>query len=203
MQKVFSKTWGLREQALKEIIREYPRASGSNLFQTKDPGEVFTGCYGIVASLISDRISQVSLKALNLLTALMKKPAKRYSKHEFQSYTETIINGLVVMIGDSNIRLRVQSADAFKDLAKHNDIGVPTVTRSLLKNFNNRKTRSKRHMQARSMITYDLLIDHGTGRDGVPVDMTIAYAVAQLEHADSTMRDFSKKILIEMNNKVG
>ncbi len=37
----------------------------------------------------------------------MEKPAKKYNKHEFQTYTDKIIDGLIVMIGDSNMRLRV------------------------------------------------------------------------------------------------
>ena len=98
----------------------------------------------------------------------MEKPAKKYNKHEFQTYTDKIIDGLIVMIGDSNMRLRVQSAESCKQLSKHNDIGPNVVAKALLKNFNSKRTHSKRHMEARTMITYDLLMANGIGRSGVP-----------------------------------
>jgi hypothetical protein len=98
----------------------------------------------------------------------MKKPAKRYNKHEFQTYTDQIINGIIVMIGDSNMRLRVNSAESVQQLAKHNDIGPNILSKNLLKNFNNKRTHSKRHMEARTMIVYDLLMAYGIGNSGVP-----------------------------------
>ena len=39
------------------LIKAYPNANRSQLFLTKDLGEIFIGCYGVVGELCNDRIS--------------------------------------------------------------------------------------------------------------------------------------------------
>ena len=58
-------------------------------------------------------------------------------------------------------------------------------------------------MQARTMIVYDLLMEHGAGRDSVPTDITLDYAIQHIENADGKVREYSKKILIEFYNTIG
>ena len=50
---------------------------------------------------------------------------------------------------------------------------------------------------------YDLLMDNGTGKRGVPADITMEYAVKHLENADGKVRDMSKKILVQLHSTLG
>ena len=58
-------------------------------------------------------------------------------------------------------------------------------------------------MEARTMIVYDLMQDHGIGKSGVPTDFTLEFSVQHLENANSNVRKYAKKILIELLNKLG
>ena len=51
-----------------------------------------------------------------------------------------------------------------------------------MKNFSSRKTHTKRHLEARTQLTYDLLMQYGTGKSGIPSDIALEYSVKNLEN---------------------
>ena len=67
MQKVFSKTWSLREQGLKEIEQEVNRGGGSS--STKSA--LLSAILGITSYTVPDKIAQVAQRALGLLNTTL------------------------------------------------------------------------------------------------------------------------------------
>lgn len=111
---------------------------------------VFTAALGAVSHLVNDKIDQVVMKALDLLQVIMENPHSPSNKHDFNSYMDNSINGLLLKIGSHNPRVCQKAKNAFLDMAACHYVTAQVCGQALMRNFVNKKTSSTKHMIART-----------------------------------------------------
>jgi hypothetical protein len=103
VRKIFSKTWGLREEGLNQLEDEI-------LAQQKyDPGEAFVAGIGVVKHTIGDKIVSVCQRSVQFLTNLctqMDPELDDSQRRELNGHTEFIISSLVEKLGDNLAKVR-------------------------------------------------------------------------------------------------
>ena len=77
---------------------------------------------GVIRYTVSDKMAQVSQKAMQFLTNLCKSLNPVISgalKGELQSYTEPILSSLIEKLGDNLMKVRTSAEDALLAMAEH------------------------------------------------------------------------------------
>ena len=150
-EKIFSKNWNAREEGVTTLEREVRRNTG--VLKNDDPGALFTAVMGAVSFTVSDKIIQVSQKAMALLQALLEKPTPRISnKQELLSYVDSTTTGLLEKIGDNNPRIRESAEECFMNMCRNKAITCNFCIMQLLKNTSvgkHKTTNSTRHTIAK------------------------------------------------------
>ena len=208
--RLFSKTWNLREEALKILDHEARLESRSKEINYSDPGAAFIALMGVVSYTINDKINQVAAKSLNLLqTVLSKEPRNIGNRNEFNAYVDTVVAGLLERIGDSNIKTRELAEQTFLFMVKSPAVTCNYCVTALVKppptgtSVKHKTTNSTKHILAKLGLLRQIIQDFGINNQNVPYNPVISYVVDKIENSNPEIRQGAFNIIVDIYGIVG
>lgn len=204
VKRLFSKNWQFREEGLSKIQSELSSGSSSSIFQDLDPWEVYTGTLGGVRYTIGDKVSQVSMKSMGLLSYLFKTiPAsKSHIRGEGAEYIQSILSLLLEKVGDNNSRVRELAEQTFMTMARSDAIGVGPAVQTLLKPSKEKSTSQKHNLgklNLLSVIVSEFRIDNSY----VPFNPVVEYALTSFSNSNPEIRTAAYNLLMQIYGCVG
>ena len=128
IRKIFSSTWGLREDGIAEVEDQ--------VLSTGRPDQ-FTAGIGVVKETLGDKISGVVSRSIKLLTTLCNEVRPNLTeaqKRELNGNTaDYILSILIEKLGDNLLKVRTAAEDALLSMVEHPGFGVKTVFASLVR----------------------------------------------------------------------
>ena len=120
IRKIFSRTWGLREEGITNIEDEI-------LNQNKyDPAAAFVGGVGVARNTVSDKISGVGQRSIQLIKNLCNGMTPNLSHQQQKEVTlhgDHIVSALVEKLGDNLAKVRQNTENALLAMCHHDAFG--------------------------------------------------------------------------------
>jgi len=205
--RIFSKFWNMREEGLQTLINELPKASSSQVIDSKDPWMVFNAIMTVISYTIVDRVNQVSNKAIALLKILLNQRAPTTgSKSDIVMYLDTILSVLLEKICDPNMRVREQAEDALMCMVRN-----PVVTCDFCLNVTlqdaslsrNRTGQSPKNLVARLKLIFRIIKEFQIDNQNVPYLPVVDYCALKIENPSVEVRSAAINLLVEIYKLVG
>jgi len=208
-QKVFSKHWNLREDALKTLIPEISKQSQSKIINYNDPGITFVALLGVINYTVVDRINQVATKALTLLKNVMTlKPNMANTtslKNDLTIYTDNIVNCLLERLGDSTGKIREQAEDTYLSMVRNPVISCNFCVNALSRIHAGRgkSGQTVRHILTKLRLLHTIIKEFKINNHDVPYSPVMEYIVEKVEHPNNEIRAAVVQLLVEIFTFVG
>lgn len=139
---LFSTDWHTREASLQEIKETLQGGNVTTFVGKEAPEDIFCGILQITSKAAQDKIAQVALESMNLLSEVCMKVYPNLNirgNFEFSKNVEKTLQGMMEKIGDNNARLREKTEEAALSMARHPSIGVQILALSIFSKNNLKK----------------------------------------------------------------
>ena len=207
--KLFSKTWALREEAMRMIYDDLKGETRSTkIIQMNDNNALFIAVIGAISYTVNDKIGQVCQKSMSTLILLMERqPLKISSRNELMGYIENTINGILEKVGDNNVRIREQAEQSFMAMARNSIVSCNSCVNLLVKQSTstakNKTINSTRHVIAKLGLLKQIIKEFNINNTDVPFSPVVDYAVKNLENSNADIRTASLNIIVDIYSLVG
>jgi hypothetical protein len=125
----FSKTWQLREAALKKICLEFPRILNS----TPQLDPLFASVAKMLQTCAGEKVANVFARSLDFLNAVLTGVAPHLHRAEVIQGLERYTQALVEKLGNSNARVRKDADTALQSMAGTKTIGPGYIAVTMLR----------------------------------------------------------------------
>lgn len=102
----------------------------SQILGSHDPIEIFVAVFGVASKTSQDKIAQVAIETMLMLTELCQKVYPKVNvkgNYEFGKYLDKVLAGCMDKIGDNNARLREKTEEACLAMAGQLSIGPQQI----------------------------------------------------------------------------
>lgn len=201
-QQLFSRTWGLREQALSTLVGALGDPKSALL--RMGPEELYAAVLGAVRCTVGDKVAQVALRAMNLLGTLLSSgaPQENLVRGDIAESTQSILGTLLDRAGDSNQRVKDSAEASFIALASHELADVTSAVQLILKSTKE-KPGSHKHIQGRLSLLNSLVGEFKIGNSAVPFRPVLDYALKGFTHSNGDIRNSAYFLIISIYSTVG
>lgn len=204
---IFSKNWNFRLLALEEITKQLGnKGSGNKTLDFSEEGPLFIAVMGAVSQCINDKIAKVQEKAMNAILVAMKclKAEAISGNPEFRQYTNEIIVGLMVKLGDSKTTVKQLSGTVIEELSKFKEVGCKAIVSQMCKQKGLPKVlQDYRHLAARVSFVKHLVKIHGANDSNLNLAETVDFAAVNLENTNPDVRKASIELIVEFMKVLG
>ena len=202
--RIFSRTWQFREEGLDEIQTELKQGEDSQIFQDLHPQQVYFGVLGAIKYTIADKVSQVSIKSMNLLGVLVKNltPSKSFLRGEIIEFIQTILGVLLEKIGDSNNRVKDLAESSFLVLSKSELVGVEQAVKCILRP-GKEKNISLKQMQGRVSLLAAFVSEFRIDNPLVPLNPVVDFGIQAFLSPNPDLKSVGTTLLTQIFGCIG
>ena len=199
-QKLFSKQWQSREEGLADLQQEIERGPESYLFANSGESEIASGALGAIKHTIGDKVSQVSMKAMNVLHSLLSNVS--VGRSESSEHLQSIVQNLLLKIGDNNARVRDLAEQTYITLTKSETLNVSSAVNHLVKP-SKEKSGSQKHLVGKLNLLYSFVKEFQIDNPQVPFQPVVEFGVMAVQNSNSEVRNAANNLLMAIYSCVG
>lgn len=123
---------------------------------------------------------------------------------EFRQYTNEIIVGLMIKLGDSKTSVKQLSGQVIEELSKFKEVGCKMMVSQMCKQKGLPKVlQDYKHLAARIAFVKHLVKIHGANEQNLNVGETVDFAAANLENTNAEVRKSSHDLIVEFMKVLG
>ncbi|XP_028309015.1 centrosomal protein of 104 kDa isoform X1 [Gouania willdenowi] len=188
----YSRTWGLRENALMEVCKRLLEASPT---ATKEElRNMIRAAVFLVKKSLQDKVTAVFHASLKLLQLILSRLIPGLGRAEVTHCLEQTCPNLLARTGSSSSRLRATVTAFIQEIAILKDVrALQIIPSELVKPF--KPNFPSRSAQCRVELLEKLLPELGIGNLGFTLDNVMTFSKAALEHHASEVREPAFRII--------
>jgi len=200
LEKIFSKRMQFKEEGLAWVEKELAQLSPKK----DDFINYYVSFLGVVNYTLKDKISQIVLKALNVLSSLLKlQNAKVTGKSEMIMYIDNILTYVIEKISDNNKKIIEASENMFFELCKSQVVGLSLCLNSLIKVYDQKKqTQLPKFLVIRLKLLQKLIGIYKMNGD-MNFNMISDFVIRNLDHSSLEVRNVAQEVTKSMIKVVG
>jgi centrosomal protein CEP104 len=200
VQEYYSKQWGLREGALKQIQAHIKRGDGNASGKV-----VFMHMCKMLAKTLQDKVVQVFAVAIETLQFIVNTfvPVE-YSSAEATPMLQSLVSILIDNLGASNARMSKLSAETISFLTYHDDVEKSMMLGSLLRQLKKKDASRPGPIKGRLGLIADFIPALGLQDSaGFSAGAIMAFVLAFIEHRDGSVREAVIVVATEVFLQIG
>ena len=197
---LYSKTWALREAAMNKVNLDLEK-------HAREQGDM--GIFAAIAHMLNmfarDKVSQVFLAALSILQRTLT-VCHDLRRGEVTSMLGMFTPALVEKVGDSNPRVRQESASTLMVMAQAPCLGPPYVSSMVLRKPKKSQMTSKKPVVGRLSLIRSLVMAYGLGpTSGISLDAVMEHIKVSngFAHGNNEVRVAAKELCVALYQACG
>ena len=191
LEKIFSKRWQFKEEGLAWVEKEISQLSNKK----EDFLNYYVCFFGVVNYTLKDKISQLVLKSLKVLSSLLNlHNIKVTGKSEMMMYQDNILTYVMEKISDNNKKVAEISESMFLELCKSPVFGLQLSINTLIKAFDQKnKTQLPKFLVIRLKLLQKLL---GIYKTSPELNFTLVsdFVIRNLDHSSLEVRNVAQEV---------
>ena len=191
LEKIFSKRWQFKEEGLTWVEKEISQLSNKK----EDFLNYYVCFFGVVNYTLKDKISQLVLKSLKVLSSLLNlHNVKVTGKSEMMMYQDNILTYVMEKISDNNKNVAERSEAMFLELCKSPVFGLILSINTLIKAFDQKnKTQLPKFLVIRLKLLQKLL---GIYKTSPELNFTLVsdFVIRNLDHSSLEVRNVAQEV---------
>ncbi len=203
LEKLFSKNWGFREGGINDISQELASKNFVKITMSEEE-KIFVNLVGLMGYMVSDKVTQVSLRAMGAIDELLK-----FFPYEVQSFkslynsnVDSCLVSLLEKIGDSNPKVRSKVEETCVKLATQGNVPFSTFISHITKT-GKKSTTSTKHLQGKLNLLIELVKQFGVDSESSASQSVIDYALAGAKNSNADIRNAGYALLVEVYKRIG
>jgi len=203
LEKLFSKNWIFRESGLNDISQELTDKKFVKITTTEDE-KVMVNLMGLVGYMVSDKVAQVSTRAMALVDELLKFYPYEISTYKslYTANVDTCMVSLMDKIGESNPKIKTKAEETCLNLATQGKIPLSTFVLHCTKT-QKKGPVSLKHLQAKLNLLTSLFKQFGSGAKSLTSQGVIDFALNGAKNGNGDVRNAGYALLVEIYKHIG
>ena len=218
---LYSPAWQTRAKALIDLALAVGKFEVEKLDKAEGQ-DIFVALFAVISKGCADKIAQVNLEAIQLLSSVLGQVYKsldrlesRQHKVEFGIHMNSIIDNLLLKMAENNAKLRLSAAEVLLKASFYPLIGVSAeIERVISKRASSEKQGSEhgrpnlgetspKHIAARLHLLTQLINAHDFASQTAEVNRMTQYAISHLQSSNATVRQGAYLVLLALYDQIG
>ena len=203
LEKLFSKNWSFREAGLNDISQELSEKNYVKITMTEED-KIMVNLMGLTSHLISDKVSQVSLRAMAMVEELLKFYPEDITNYKslYVSNVDSCMISLMEKIGDINPKVRGKAEETCLTLASEGRIPL-TVFIVHCTRTSKKGPISTKHLQGKLNLLTSLFKKLGESAKPLASQGVIDFALSGAKNGNGEVRNAGYALLVEIYKHIG
>lgn len=207
LEMLFSKNWGWREAGLDKISEEL-ESKKYVLITMDDEEKIMVTMLGLVNHLISDKVAQVTQKAMGVIETILKFYPNEVNtlKTAFNTNVDNCLSALMEKIGDNNPKLRIRAEETCLSFASQKHIGLSVVASIIIKTptaAGKKEKNPAKSLQSKLNLLSKMIQSFGLESKSGITQPVIDYALKGVKNNTSEVRNAAYALLVEIHKHIG